>query len=169
MSPRARRLGCLVVGVLAIAASSCAAEAIVGRVVGISDGDTITVLDDTKTQHKIRLAGIDAPESRQPFGHASKLFLSGLVFDRNVTLDCGKTDRYKRLVCVVMADGHDANLAQVKAGMAWWYRQYQREQTSQQRVEYEVAEATARNGRVGLWQDANPLPPWEWRKVKREN
>lgn len=145
------------------------ADTIEGRVVGVSDGDTITVLDSTMTQHKIRLAGIDAPESKQAFGQVSKKHLSALVFDRDVTLDCGKTDRYKREVCVVMVDGQDANLAQLKAGMAWWYRQYQKEQTVAQRADYEAAEATARAGRVGLWQDADPVPPWEWRHSTHEN
>ncbi len=154
---------------LLLQAGQILAETIVGRVVGVSDGDTVTVLDSTKTQHKIRLAGIDAPESKQAFGQASKKHLSDLVFNRDVTLDCGKTDRYKREVCVVMVDGQDANLAQVKAGMAWWYKQYQKEQTAQQRVSYEAAEASARAGKVGLWQDTDPLPPWEWRYSKREN
>jgi endonuclease YncB( thermonuclease family) len=140
-----------------------------GKVVGVSDGDTITVLDSTKTQHKIRLAGIDAPEKKQPFGQASKKNLSALVFNRDVTLDCGKSDKYRRELCVVMVDGQDANLAQVKAGMAWWYRKYQKEQTARQRVSYEAAESTAKIGRVGLWSDADPVPPWEWRHPKREN
>lgn len=139
------------------------AETIKGRVVGVSDGDTVTILDGTKTQHKIRLAGIDAPEKKQPFGQASKKHLSDVVFNQNATLECGKTDRYKRKVCVVMVDGQDANLAQVKAGMAWWYSKYQREQTAAQRSSYEAAEATAKAGRVGLWQDAEPVAPWEWR------
>lgn len=143
-----------------------ASETITGHVVGVSDGDTITVLDAQRQQHKIRLAGIDAPESKQAFGQASKKHLSALVFDRDVTLDCGKTDKYRREVCVVMVDGQDANLAQVKAGMAWWYRKYQKEQTAQHRADYEAAEATARAGRIGLWQDADPMPPWEWRKAK---
>ncbi len=134
-----------------------------GKVVAVADGDTITVLDGAKTQHKIRLAGIDAPESKQAFGQASKKHLSDLVFGRDVTLDCGKTDKYRREVCVVMVDGQDANLAQVKAGMAWWYRQYKKEQTSQQRPAYEAAEAFAKAGKVGLWGDADPVPPWEWR------
>lgn len=85
------------------------------------------------------------------------------MFGRDVTLDCGKTDKYRREVCVVMVDGQDANLAQVKAGMAWWYRQYQREQSAAQRSSYEAAEAAARAGRMGLWSDAGPVPPWEWR------
>jgi endonuclease YncB( thermonuclease family) len=153
----------LVLVALLLQAGQILAATIEGRVVGVSDGDTITVLDGTKTQHKIRLAGIDAPESKQAFGQASKKHLSDLVFGKDVTLDCGKTDRYKREVCVVMVDGQDANLAQVKAGMAWWYRQYQREQTPGQRAEYEAAEGVARAGRVGLWGDANSVPPREWR------
>jgi endonuclease YncB( thermonuclease family) len=145
------------------------ADAIEGRVVGISDGDTITVLDSSKKQHKIRLAGIDAPEKKQPFGQASKVHLSDLVFGKDVVLDCGKTDRYRREICIVMINGQDANLGQVRAGMAWWYRKYQNEQTAQQRAAYEAAEAAAAAGRVGLWRDAGPVSPWEWRKAKREN
>ncbi len=90
-----------------------------------------------------------------------------LVFDREVILDCGKTDKYRREICVVMVDGHDANLAQVKAGMAWWYKKYQKEQTSQQRAEYEAAEASAKASNLGLWSDTEPLPPWEWRHKER--
>lgn len=148
---------------LLLRAGEILADTIEGRVVGVSDGDTITVLDNTKTQHKIRLAGIDAPESKQAFGQVSKKHLSDLVFNRDVTLDCGKTDKYRREVCVVMLDGKDANLAQVTAGMAWWYRQYQKEQTAQQRADYGTAEANAKAGKVGLWQDADPVPPWAWR------
>jgi len=145
------------------------ADTITGRVVGISDGDTITILDSAKTRHIVRLAGIDAPESKQAFGQASKKHLSGLVFDRDVTLDCGKIDKYRREVCVVFVDGQDANLAQVKAGMSWWYRKYKKEQTVQQRTDYETAEAVAKTDRVGLWQDTDPVPPWDWRTAKREN
>jgi endonuclease YncB( thermonuclease family) len=150
-----------------LSAHSAWAYSIQGRVVGVSDGDTITVLDSTKTQHKIRLAGIDAPEKKQSFGQSSKKRLSDMVFDREVILDCGKTDRYRREICVVMVDGHDANLAQVKAGMAWWYRKYKKEQTSQQRASYEAAEAAARAGKVGLWSEAEQMAPWEWRHRKK--
>ncbi|MCK9381948.1 MAG: thermonuclease family protein [Sulfuritalea sp.] len=161
-------LSLVVLGVL-LQAGLLLADTIEGRVVSISDGDTITVLDSAKTQHKIRLAGIDAPESKQAFGQASKKHLSDLVFDCDVTLYCGKTDKYRREVCVVLIDGKDANLAQVTAGMAWWYRKYQKEQTAQQRADYEAAEITAKAGRIGLWLDADPVAPWEWRKAKREN
>ncbi len=134
-----------------------------GKVVAVADGDTITVLDSTNTQHKIRLAGIDAPEKKMPFGQASKSHLSDKVFGREARLQCGKTDKYKREVCVVYVNGQDTNLSQLNAGMAWWYRKYQREQTERQRADYEAAEAVARSGRVGLWHDADPVPPWEWR------
>lgn len=153
----------VVLGVL-LQAGQILADTIEGRVVGVSDGDTITVLDSAKTQHKIRLAGIDAPESRQPFGQASKKHLSDLVFGKDVILDCGKTDKYRREVCIVIIAGQDVNLAQVKAGMGWWYRQYQKEQTGQQRADYEAAEGAAKAGKVGLWRDADPVPPWEWRR-----
>ncbi len=154
---------------LLLQAGQILAETIQGRVVGVSDGDTVTVLDSTKTQHKIRLAGIDAPEYKQAFGQVSKKHLSDLVFGRDAILDCGKTDKYRREVCVVMVDGQDANLAQVTGGMAWWYRKYQKEQTAQQRGAYEAAEATAKAGRLGLWSGPNPVPPWDWRHAKREN
>ncbi len=154
---------------LLLQAGQILAETILGWVVGVSDGDTITVLDSQRRQHKIRLAGIDAPESKQSFGQASKKSLSAMVFDRDVTLGCGKTDRYHREVCVVMVNGEDANLAQVEAGMAWWYRKYAGEQTLRQRADYETAEDAAKRARTGLWQDVEPLPPWEWRKAKREN
>jgi endonuclease YncB( thermonuclease family) len=160
---------CLVLVALLVQAGQILAATIEGRVVGVSDGDTITVLDAAKTQHKIRLAGIDAPESKQAFGQASKKHLSDLVFGKQVTLDCGKTDKYRREVCVVLVNGQDANLAQVKAGMAWWYRKYQKEQTPRQREEYEGAETAAKAGRIGLWQETDPVPPWEWRHPKREN
>jgi endonuclease YncB( thermonuclease family) len=134
-----------------------------GKVIDISDGDTITVLDSAKTQHKIRLAGIDAPESKQAFGQASKKHLSDMVFNCDVTLYCGKTDKYRREVCVVMVDGQDTNLAQVKAGMAWWYRAYAKEQIPEHRAQYQAAEMDAQRQRIGLWRDAEPVPPWEWR------
>jgi endonuclease YncB( thermonuclease family) len=133
------------------------------HVVGVTDGDTITILDADREQHKVRLAGIDAPEKRQPFGQRSKEHLSDLVFGKDVTLLCGKVDRYGRDICVVYIGGKDANLAQVEAGLAWWYRKYAKEQTAQQRFDYEAAETSAKAGRRGLWADAGAVPPWEWR------
>jgi micrococcal nuclease len=135
-----------------------------GRVIAISDGDTIKVLDSNNQQHKIRLAGIDAPESKQPFGIKSKSNLASLVFQKDVTLECGKTDRYGRSVCVVMLEGLDINLKQVEAGMAWWYRKYRGEQTNEQQRAYEAAETDAKGKKVGLWVDPEPIEPWAWRR-----
>jgi endonuclease YncB( thermonuclease family) len=153
-------------------AGTAVAETFRAKVVGIADGDTITVLAAGNQQRKIRLAGIDAPEKKQPFGQRSKQHLSDLVFGKEVVLDCGKVDRYRRDVCVVIVDRQDANLAQVEAGMAWWYRRYANEQMPQQRTDYEAAEGRARATRSGLWADQQPMPPWEWRhgsaaKVRR--
>ena len=129
----------------------------------MSDGDTITVLDASKVQHKVRLAGIDAPEKGQAFGNRSKENLSRLAFDKTVAAHCHKKDRYGWAVCKVMRGATDANLEQVRAGMAWWYREYAKEQSPEDRVSYAVAEEHARAGRIGLWKDAKPVPPWEWR------
>ena len=154
--------------ILACCGSAALAETFPARVVGISDGDTITVLAAGNQHRKIRLAGIDAPEKKQAFGQRSRQHLADLVFGKNVVLDCVKVDRYRRDVCVVLVGGRDANLAQVEAGMAWWYRKYSREQTAQQRVDYEAAEGRARAARAGLWVDPYPVPPWEWRKRQRQ-
>jgi endonuclease YncB( thermonuclease family) len=142
------------------------AETITGRVVGVADGDTITVLDADKVQHKIRLAGIDAPEKKQPFGNRSKESLSELAYDKTVTAETDKRDKYGRQVGKVLVDGRDVNLAQIERGMAWFYRQYQREQSSSDRRLYEAAENAARADKRGLWRDADPMPPWEFRHNK---
>ncbi len=137
------------------------AEALTGRVVAITDGDTIRLLDASNTQHKIRLAGIDAPEKGQPFGNVSRQHLASLAHGKP---DCNKVDRYKRLVCTVYVDGQDVGLAQLDAGLAWWYRAYANEQPPQERLTYEMAEDKAAADRLGLWRDRNPVPPWEWRR-----
>jgi endonuclease YncB( thermonuclease family) len=144
--------------------STVRAEMLTGRVVAITDGDTIRLLDASNTQHKIRLSGIDAPEKGQAFGNASRQHLSGLAFGKQAEADCYKIDRHKRLICTVHVNGQDVGLAQLDAGLAWWYRKYADEQPPRERVAYEAAEDRAAADRVGLWRDANPVPPWEWRK-----
>ncbi len=129
----------------------------------IADGDTITVLDGDKVQHKIRLAGIDAPEKKQPFGNRSKESLSDLAFDKTVNVKTDKRDRYGRQIGKVLVNGRDVNLVQVERGMAWFYRQYQRDQSPNDRRLYEAAEDAARADKRGLWRDAAPVPPWEFR------
>jgi len=142
------------------------AETRIGKVVGVADGDTITILDYTQTQHKIRLAGIDAPEKKQAFGNRSKESLSDLVFSKTVTVVTDKLDKYGREVGKVLVDGVDANLAQVQRGMAWHYKAYEREQSVIDRGVYAEAESEARAARRGLWADVEPEPPWEFRRNK---
>ena len=142
---------------------SAHAEIITGRVVGIADGDTLTLLDATHQQHKIRLIGIDAPEKAQDFGQKAKTSLSAMAFNQDATAECRKRDRYRREICVVSVGGKDVGLEQVRMGMAWWYRQFAKEQTTQERTDYEQAEFMAKIHRYGLWTSKNPIPPWDWR------
>lgn len=148
------------------------ADELQGRVVKVADGDTITVLDGQRQQHVIRLAGIDAPEKSQPYGQKSKAHLSQAVFGQTVTVTFDKRDRYGRIVGQVRVLGEDANLRQLQAGWAWHYKQYQSEQTPDQRSVYDAAERAAREKRLGLWQGqgpASPEPPWDYRaRLKSE-
>jgi len=138
-----------------------------GRVMALKDGDSFVLLDG-KTQHPIRIAGIDAPEHGQPYGNASKRNLSRLIFNRNVEARCYRRDRFGRNVCRVFGDrGQDVGLEQVRAGMAWWLRDHAAEQRPEEQGGYQGAEDAARVTRRGLWKDAKPVPPWEWRAAKR--
>ena len=138
------------------------ASVITGRVIAVTDGDTITVLDDSKTQHKIRLWGIDAPESRQDYGQRAKQALSDMVYNKAVTVDVQDTDRYKREVGKVYQGDTYVNLEMVKLGLAWWYQQYARNAT-----DLRDAEATARAEKIGLWSRPDVIAPWDFRRGKR--
>jgi endonuclease YncB( thermonuclease family) len=146
---------------------SCTSNAatLQGKVVGVADGDTITVLDATNTQHKIRLQGIDAPEKAQAFGQKSKQSLHQLVHSKQVTVDFDKKDKYGRTVGKVVLNGTDICLEQIKLGMAWHYKQYASEQTTVDREIYAKAELAARSDAIGLWKDKNSMPPWDFRKL----
>lgn len=144
-----------------------AAETYQGQVVGVTDGDTITVLDSSRHQHEVRLAGIDAPEKRQAYGQASKQHLSELVFGRQVTIKTRKRDRYKRELGKVLVDDQDAGLNQIESGLAWHYKKYARNQSAQDRQAYAAAEDGAKLSRKGLWKDADPIPPWDFRHQRR--
>jgi endonuclease YncB( thermonuclease family) len=158
-------IGATLAGLLLVLPVASLAGTITGKVVGVADGDTITVLDADKVQHKIRLAGIDAPEKKQAFGNRSKESLSDLVFDKRVTVETEKRDRFGREIGKVLVNGRDVNLVQVESGMAWFYRQYQREQSPNDRRLYEAAEDAAKAGKRGLWRDVDPTPPWDFRKA----
>ena len=153
----------LFLALLALGAGAADWQVLTGRVVGVSDGDTITIL----TQHqpaKIRLAGIDAPEKNQAFGQRSKQLLSSLVFGKTVTVEYRKKDRYGRIVGkVLLPGGRDVNLEMLRGGMAWWYEQYQNEQPVADRGLYAESESAARKRNQGLWVDQNPVPPWDFR------
>jgi endonuclease YncB( thermonuclease family) len=154
----------LVIAVL-LAPPFVLAQTIQGKVIRVADGDTITVLDQSKTQHKIRLAGIDAPEKGMPFGQKSKQHLSDLVAGKQVIVETTKVDRYGRNVGKVLLDGQDANLAQIEAGLAWHYKDYEREQSKADRLAYGQAGMRAKGARKGLWIKQDPVPPWDWRKA----
>ncbi|WP_410497551.1 thermonuclease family protein [Chitinibacter sp. S2-10] len=139
-----------------------------GEVVGVADGDTITLLDAGKKQYKLRLAYIDAPEKAMPFGQVAKQSLSDLVYRQTVTARIDDVDRYGRGVARISKNGQDINLQQVSTGMAWHYTQYAKKtQSRSDFAAYQQAELQARDGKIGLWQDENPTPPWDWRKAKR--
>ena len=132
-------------------------QVVTGRVVGVHDGDSITVLAAGNVQLKVRLDGIDAPELKQPFSTQSKQALSGLVFGRTVNLHVTGKDRYKRTLAVVMVAGLNVNREMVIQGLAWRYEKYSKD------AALLAAQNEARGARRGLWVDPAPVPPWDWR------
>jgi endonuclease YncB( thermonuclease family) len=141
--------------------------AFTGKVISISDGDTITIIDDKNFSYKIRLAGIDAPEKNQPFGSASKANLSNLIYLKVVTVSDKKLDKYGRTVGKVMLSDVDVCLSQISAGLAWHYVKYAKEQSKNDREIYFLTELKAREKKVGLWSDRSPIAPWDFRKNKK--
>ncbi len=133
-----------------------------GKVVKIADGDTLTILDGSSEQHRIRLAGIDAPEKGQPFGTKAREALAGKVFGQPVRIEVIDVDRYHREVGRIYLGERFVNMEMVRDGFAWRYPQYDRP------GEFTAAEADARATRRGLWVDPSPTPPWEWRAAKRK-
>lgn len=138
-----------------------------GRIVGVSDGDTVTVHDSGRRQHKVRLLGVDAPEKNQDFGERSKQNLSDLVFGKDVRVEYEKQDRYGRTLGKVIVGGRSANLEQVKAGFAWFYRHYADDVPEADRTALDAAEREARQGKRGLWSQSQPTPPWDFRRGAR--
>ncbi len=144
-------------------------DTLTGKAGRVVDGDTLYVLDANYKDHKIRLAGIDAPERRQAYGLASRKHLASIVAGQQVTVEYQKRDRYGRIVGKVLHDGIDVCLEQVKAGFAWHYKKYQHEQSAEDRELYADAENKARNERLGLWRENNPMPPWDYRRLLGES
>nr|WP_317623838.1 thermonuclease family protein [Acidovorax sp. SUPP3334]BDH38347.1 thermonuclease family protein [Acidovorax sp. SUPP3334] len=149
-----------------------AAEVFEAKVIGVADGDTLTVLHidgAIKTPRRIRLSGIDAPEKAQPFGMVAREALSQLAYGRMGRLDCPSTDQYGRSVCLVRVDGVDVGLRMIEQGLAWHYKRYATSQPREAAASYAMAELSARASKTGLWGDlgtaAVPVPPWEWRRA----
>jgi len=135
---------------------------ITGRVVRVADGDTVSVLDNNNTQHKIRLQGIDAPERNQRYGKKSRDALSGMVSGRNVGVVVLGKDSYGRSNGILYLGERNINLAMVAAGHAWWYRYYAPDDHP-----LKAAESKARATKLGLWAEPDPVPPWDWRRQQK--
>ena len=131
-----------------------------GKVVGVSDGDTISVMHEGKPE-RIRLYGIDCPERGQPFGTKARKLTSRMVFGKIVEIKPVDKDRYGRTVAWVFVQGKILNVELVKAGLAWHYKQYSRDK------DLALFEEEARGKRIGLWSDPNRIPPWKWRRMRR--
>jgi endonuclease YncB( thermonuclease family) len=156
---RAMLLGCCA---FVIAISAVGAEPIAYRVVSVHDGDTLTVLDASNVQHKVRLHGIDAPERRQPFGTKARERLAELTHGKSVRVLPVDRDRYGRTVARIEVEGQDVNRQMIADGLAWHYTRYSKD------AAMAGAERDARAARRGLWADAAPVPPWEWRAEEKE-
>ncbi len=136
--------------------------ALYGRVVGVYDGDSFTLLDEKNVEYKIRLHGIDCPELKQAYGKAAKYYVSGLIYNQYVTVETDKKDRYGRNIGIVkMANGKILNEEILKNGFAWHYLEYDTNPL------WTDMENSAKTAKIGLWVDSSPMAPWIWRKMKK--
>ncbi len=133
-----------------------------GRVVSVTDGDTVRVLDAANVQHKVRLDGIDAPERGQPFGTVARDRLAALVMGKAVKVHNDGRDKWGRTLGRIEVEGQDVNRQMVADGMAWHYSRFNND------ARLAAAEQAARAAKRGLWADAKPVPPWEWRATGKD-
>jgi len=141
------------------------ADTLTGKVIHIADGDTVTIIANN-SQHRIRLLGIDAPEKTQAYGKQSRVALNRAINGKYVTVEWNKRDDYGRIIGKVVYNGIDINLQQIQKGMAWHYTYFEREQEPEDRSRYAQAEYQAQRDKLGLWQDAKPTPPWQYRRSR---
>ena len=153
----------VLIGLVTLMSTGFAAgESFTGKVVNVTDGDTVVVLRAGNIQEKIRLAEIDCPEKSQAFGQRAKQFTLDKAAQKNVTVEVRDHDRYGRTVGeVFLPDGKSLNRELVRNGYAWWYRRYSKDESLGE------LEAQARTARRGLWSDQNAIAPWDWRKNRR--
>lgn len=134
---------------------------LIGKVIGIKDGDTVEVLDDHNKTTILRLAEVDCPEKKQPYGNAAKQFTSNTVYRKTVSYIITNKDRYSRSVAKVYYKSKYLSAEIIKNGMGWQYKKYSRSK------ELALLEQNARASRIGLWEDPNAIAPWDWRKARR--
>ncbi len=139
-----------------------------GRIIRVVDGDTVVLKDEHGDNHKIRLAGIDAPESLQPFGQQAADLLRGLVLGEHVRTLSYKNDRYGRTIATIFLHDQDINLAIIDAGLAWHYKKYASEQPLSEELAYAHSELMARQNKLALWSDEEPIAPWDWRVAHQQ-
>jgi endonuclease YncB( thermonuclease family) len=152
----------VIVSVILLAAIPCLAETFSGRLVKVTDGDTVQVLHNGKAE-KIRLVGIDCPEKSQPFGQSAKRLVLNLAAQKTVTILVAGKDRYGRtLGTVILPDVRYLNEELIRAGLAWHYKRYSKDET------LAALENEARSAKRGLWGEPNPIAPWSWRRGKRK-
>lgn len=156
-----RLVATLLVSITLITSSALADTRFQGKAVRVLDGDTIEVLSEGNRNVRVRLANIDAPEKSQAYGQRSKENLLGLVAGKSVVIVDLGGDQYGRRIGRVLVDGQEANVEQVRAGLAWVYSRYNHD------GQLPTLESTARSQRIGLWSDPNPLAPWEFRHNKK--
>lgn len=138
------------------------AHVLKGKIVGVSDGDTVMLLDSSNTQYKIRLDEIDAPESGQAYGKRAKEYLSDLIFGKIVTIEYTKKDRYKRILGIIYLNDKNINEEMVKAGYAWRYYYNKSDKLLE-------LQNKAKAQRKGLWRDKNAIDPYLFRKSKKKS
>ncbi len=139
-----------------------------GKIERVVDGDTAVFLSATGQRIRLRLAGIDAPEMAMPYGDLAKKMLIQLVGAGDITVHATKLDRFGRTVAKVFAKDGDVNLALINKGLAWHYKRYANEQSSEDAKTYASHESKARLKEVGLWQDARPVAPWRYRQCRKK-
>lgn len=136
-------------------------EIITGKVISVTDGDTVKILDSNNETYKIRLNDIDAPEKKQAYGTKSKENLANYIAGKTVKVEYDKLDKYKRILGTIYFEDKNINEHQIKDGYAWVYRKYSKNN------EYINLERISKNEKKGLWKDENPIEPWEYRKMKK--
>lgn len=164
-SPSNEAMKPLLLLAIALSAAHASAYELVGKVIHVTDGDTVTLLDDAKEQYKIRLYGIDAPERKQPYGAKATDLLAGMVKGKTIRAVCANADRYGRNVCTLYDGMTDVNAEMVRQGGAWVYRKYYGKTGA-----YYALEDEARKAGRGLWHTSEyqAVEPWEWRKQQKE-